>query len=433
MSILHRHPNARALHGRKTRGVTRARSNAVVAYRLDKTIALPRILTGARTTADAGAAYIFAPVAKDLASHVSEWRALCDEERASCFARPEWVLPYAKAFEPSALIVFAYEGPRLVGAFPCCERRRTWGRTLSTLGGEHIPELAFALSGDRDRLLARFVEWVFARGDAELDIPRVSIDSPIYAALERAFVHAKTMRYERVDRQQHHTVFDGDFATFLRTRSKNFRKQVGRAERAAKTLGLSVETLSDRASIEQALPDLAAVSAASWQGKNGTGTFANATYRRCYADAAMGLAEAGLVRLIVCRRRGTPVGFILHFVERDRLVALKSEFVEVESACMAGWQIAAAAIDEAHALGLHIVTSGSFVTDFKERWTTHTSPCADLAVFAPSVAGGLSFAFPHLATELVKRAWRRPSVARCLPVLDWSGAPPFALERQGET
>ena len=42
-----------------------------------------------------------------------------------------------------------------------------------------------------------------------------------------------------------------------------------------------------------------------------------------------------------------------------------------------------------------------------------------LDVFAPSIAGRLSFAFPHLAKELVKRAWRRPSVARCLPLLDW--------------
>jgi hypothetical protein len=59
------------------------------------------------------------------------------------------------------------------------------------------------------------------------------------------------------------------------------------------------------------------------------------------------------------------------------------------------------------------------VTEFKQRWTTHRSQSADLIVFAPSIAGRLSFAFPHLAKELVKRAWRRPSMARCLPLLDW--------------
>jgi hypothetical protein len=123
---------------------------------------------------------------------------------------------------------------------------------------------------------------------------------------------------------------------------------------------------------------------------------------------------------MVCRRGGVPIGFILHLVENDRLVALKSEFHEAESACMPGWQIASVAVDEAHALGLGEVTSGCFVTDFKERWTTHRSPCANLIVFAPSIAGRLSFAFPHLAKELVKRAWGRPSVARCLPLLDWS-------------
>jgi CelD/BcsL family acetyltransferase involved in cellulose biosynthesis len=172
------------------------------------------------------------------------------------------------------------------------------------------------------------------------------------------------------------------------------------------------------------------VSAASWQGRAGTGTFENVLYRRCYAEATLALADAGRVRLMVCRRGEHPIGFILHLVDHDRLVALKSEFDEAESACMPGWQIASVAIDEAHALGLGVVTSGCFETEFKKRWTTHRSPCADLIAFAPSVAGRLSFAFPHLAKELVKRAWGRPSAARCLPVLDWYGPPPTSEVEQ---
>lgn len=356
----------------------------------------------------------------ELVRRVPAWRDLCDAERSSCFARPEWVLPYTEVFEPSALVVFAYDGKRLAGVFPCRERSQRLGRTLSTLGGDHVPELELALSGDRGGLLAKFVEWAFEQGYAELHLSHASRDAATYLELDRTLAGSSRMVYERVDRHQHHTRVNGTFATFLRGQSKNFRKVVSKAQRAARDLRLSVDVLKSRGEIERLLPALGAVSAASWQGQAGTGTFANEVYRRCYAETTLGLADAGRVRLMVCRRGDVPVGFILHLVDGSRLVALKSEFDEGESACMAGWQIAGVAIDEAHALGLREVTSGCFVTDFKQRWSTHRSQCADLIVFAPSIAGRLSFAFPHLTKELIKRAWGRPSVARCLPLLDWS-------------
>lgn len=360
----------------------------------------------------------------ELHRRVPAWRSLCDAERSSCFARPEWVLSYTAVFERSPVVVFAYDGNRLAGVFPCREASQTLGRTLSTLGGEHVPELELVLSGDRGALLAAFVEWTFEQGYAELHLSHASRDAPTYVELARVLADSSRMAYERVDRHQHHTRVSGNFATFLAGQSKNFRKTASKAQRVARELGLAVDVLKTRDEIARALPALVEVSAASWQGRAGTGTFANDTYRRCYGEAALGLADAGLVRLMVCRRGDVPVGFILHFVDGNRLVALKSEFDEAAAACMAGWQIARVALDEAHALGLAEVTSGCFVTEFKQRWTTHRSQSADLIVFAPSIAGRLSFAFPHLAKELVKRAWGRPSMARCLPVLDWCAAFP---------
>jgi CelD/BcsL family acetyltransferase involved in cellulose biosynthesis len=360
----------------------------------------------------------------ELVRRTEAWRDICETERSSCFTRPEWVLPYTEVFEPTAVVVFAYEGKRLAGVFPCREVHHRLGRTLSTLGGEHVPELELALSGDRQTLLARFVEWAFEQGYAELHLPRASRDAPTYCELDRTFALSSHMVYERVDRHQHHTRFAADFAAFVRGQSKNFRKTVSKAQRAARDLGLAVEVLKSREQIERVLPALVDVSAASWQGRAGTGTFGNDLYRSCYARSTLALADVARVRLMVCRRGDVPIGFHLHFVDGGRLVALKSEFDEAESACMAGWQIASVAIDEAHVLGLGEVTSGCFVTDFKERWTTHRSPSADLIVFAPSILGRLSFAFPHLAKELVKRASGRPSVARCLPLLDWHGSVP---------
>jgi len=366
------------------------------------------------------AAYVLEAIkdAAELRRRAPAWRELCEVTGASCFARPEWLLPYIEVFEPSAIVVFAYDGERLVGVFACREGNQRLGRTLAMLAGDHVPELELAATGNRERLIARFVEWTFEQGYAELHLPRASRDGRAYGELERAL--SARMIYERVDRQQHHTRVRSDFATFVRAQSKNFRKTVGKAQRAARDLKLAVDVLKTRAEIERVLPALARISEASWQGRVGTGTFANPEYRRCYSQATLALADVDRVRLMVCRRGDVPVGFILHFIESERLIALKSELDEAESACMPGWQIAAVAFDEAHALGLDEITSGCFSTEFKERWTTHRSPCADLIVFAPSIAGRLSFAFPHLAKELVKRAWGRPSVARCLPLLDWT-------------
>ena len=281
---------------------------------------------------------------------------------------------------------------------------------------DHTPEGQLVIeAAHRQRVLADFVRWAGRRW-THIRLRKLATDSLDYAMLERSV----GLAYERRERHNHHTRVEGDFGQFLSKRSKNFRKQVKKSERAAVSHGLTVDLLEEPAAIDSALADLETVSHASWQGKSGSGSFSEPRAAAFYQGAALAYAARGATALLVCKRRGEPIGFILHLIDGARMEALKSEFDERFGDCLVGWQIAASAYRLAHARGLTTIGMGSWRTDFKQRWTTATTPVADLTLFAPTLLGGARYLYPHLSKELVKRALGRPSVARCLPLLDFA-------------
>jgi CelD/BcsL family acetyltransferase involved in cellulose biosynthesis len=353
---------------------------------------------------------------RELEKHELAWASLCDRAAGQIFTRPEWLLPWLSSFGKKltlAVVLGWYEG-ELVAVLPFHQPRR---RALSLLCNDHTPEGQLAIDpAHHRRVIADFVAWAFERRWSHVELNKLPTDSVDYRALQRM----RALAYERRERQSHHTRIEGDFASFVAARSKNFRKQVKKAERAAKQQGLTVELLEEPKAIDAALDDLETVSHASWQGKSGTGAFAEPRAAEFYRGSALAYAQRGATVLLVCKRQGEPIGFILHVLDGSRMDALKSEFDERYGDCMVGWQIAARAYQLAHARGLKTIGMGCWRTDFKRRWTTTTTPVADLTLFAPTLVGGARFLYPHLSKELVKRALGKPSVARCLPLLDFT-------------
>ena len=352
---------------------------------------------------------------QELERHEHAWAALCDRLEGRIFTRPEWLLPWLRSFGQrlSLAVVLAWHEGELAAVLPFHEPR---SGALSLLCNDHTPEGQLAIDpAHHERVLAAFVAWAFDRRWTHLELKKLPTDSADYLVLQRVLALA----YERRERHSHHTRVEGDFGSFIAARSKNFRKQVKKAERAAKQQRLTVELLEEPTAIDGALDDLENVSHASWQGKSGTGAFAEPRAAEFYRGSARAYARRGATALLVCKRQGEPIGFILHLLDGSRMEALKSEFDQRHGECMVGWQITARAYELAHARGLKTIGMGCWRTDFKRRWTTTTTPVADLTLFAPTLLGGARFV-PHLSKELVKRALGKPSVARCLPLLDFT-------------
>jgi CelD/BcsL family acetyltransferase involved in cellulose biosynthesis len=348
------------------------------------------------------------------------WSALCDRA-GSAFARPEWLLPwlasYGEALDLS--VVLAWRGTKLVALLPLHEERASaFERALVLLGNDHTPVGQLAIDPDeRDTVIKSFCHWALGRRSrwARVQLGKLPTDSADYRALSGA----RALAYERRERQTHHTDLCGDWESFLRAQSKNFRKQVKKAERAAERHRLRVERLEAPAAIEAALGELAAISQKSWQGKQGTGTLSDPRAAAFYRAMMLGFAERGAALLSVCQKGDQPIGFVLHIAEGDTVHALKSEFDEHLGDCMVGWQINRDAYGWVAARGARTITTGCWITEFKRRWCTRTTPYAELSLFSRTLSGGARYVYPHLSKELAKRALGKPSVARCLPLLDF--------------
>jgi CelD/BcsL family acetyltransferase involved in cellulose biosynthesis len=362
----------------------------------------------------------------DLERHVEAWSTLADACAASPFSRPEWVIPFARVFAQNARIhvVLAWSGAALVGVVPLYELEAAasrWGRALGCLQNEHTPEGELLLAPDHARrVVEEILAWAKREGFCAVRFANLVVEGASYGALGEVVTRRRVLAYEASSYLTNHTEVAGSWDAFLARRSKNFRKQLKQAHKSAERLALTVDLVETAEAFDALHADLLRISRASWQGRNGTGTFADVRAAGFYREATRAFARSGRLALFVCRKGGVPIGFVLHLVSGSRLEALKSEFDESEHDAMVGWQIGPRAYQLAHERGLGVITMGTWLTDFKRRWTTRTSPCHDMTVFTPMLRGALGFVFPHLAKELAKRALGKPSAARCLPLLDFA-------------
>mgnify|MGYP000935189884 CR=1 FL=1 len=331
------------------------------------------------------------------------------------FVRPEWMLPFVRSFAGGAnLRVFvAWAGAELVAVLPF-----SGTDALAYLGNDHTPEADFLSNPEHRRpVLEAFLDRVQRphSGVASVGIPKMPEACENARALQVLLRDRHFFVQESSYWQARHTRVEGAFDAFAKARSKNFRKQVKRADKARRTHDLSVEVLTTAESVAAILPELARVSAASWQGKEHTGTFAGED--SFYREMLDRFAAAGALRLYVCKKGGRCVGYVLCLAGHGVLEALKSEFDSALGELMIGWQIYRAMYDDAAACGLTDINSGSYVTEFKDRWATHHVDLLGLRFFPPTLGGSLRF-LPGFGKEVVKRVTRRSSVTRCYPLLD---------------
>ncbi len=226
------------------------------------------------------------------------------------------------------------------------------------------------------------------------------------------------MAYVRCDHETHHTDVQSDLAVLGKLRSKNFRKQLRRAERMAQQHELDVTVHKTPTEIEAVLPDVVRISQGSWQGKAGSGAFAQPDNRAFYTDMSLGFAARDRTRLFVCRKANDAIGFIVVVGDETGWHALKSETIEGNDACMVGWQINGCAHRLAHEEGVPTITHGTLVTDFKRRWTTRTTAVHHFTFLRKRVSGATHFA-ASLSGEIVKRAQGKTTLGRCPPWTDF--------------
>jgi len=257
----------------------------------------------------------------DLAALREEWSRLGDESPSTTpFQRPEWLLPWCRAFpRPSPRHLAVRAGGRLVGLVPLFLYRRAedGARTLAFLGAGAADYLDGIVAPGREAAVGAAVMAHLA-GDPSWDVcdwEQLPAGSPLLASPAPAGWTDETVAgYPcpvlplpgRVE----------DLPSIVRTRQlANLRKY---RRRAAGEGELALET-AERKDVQAALATLLDLHRARWSARGGAGQLADPAMPGFLAEAAASFAARGALALHLLRLGGRPIAGFLGFRERGTL------------------------------------------------------------------------------------------------------------------
>ena len=226
----------------------------------------------------------------------AEWSALCDRAAAAPFQRPEWLLPYCRAFgvaEPRAVALRAHG--RLVGLAPLVAWRED-GRRLATLLGAGLSDYQDALlePACEPGAAARLVEEVLRLFP---DVEAVRLEHLPEGGVLHAAAADRAPAPEP-DGSCPVLALPEDAAGLDRLLAPGLRADVRYGRRRLARSGARVTRATD-ADLDRHLDALFALHAARWEARGEPGVLAAPAIRRFHAEAARGLLARGVLRLDV--------------------------------------------------------------------------------------------------------------------------------------
>ncbi len=307
------------------------------------------------------------------------------------FETYDWYAAWLRHYggDESLHVVAAYEQDALVAVFPF---RETAGArpALALLQNDYSPEAGIPAMPERSTAAWNaFLDHVFA-SDAPwrcLRIDELRHSASAQAALQHAVGERGLHAYE--DFTYYAPCLDvGALEHWSDGLEPSTRKLVLRdLRRCEQDHAISYECIEDAAAFDAALGELRAVSQASWQGEDGTGTFANDRNRAFYADLCRRMAAAGNLRIQVVRHRGDAVAYELALRDGDVLYGLKQEYDPAHRRGGPGNIAWGTLLERECAAGLQRMNNCCPSSPHKDRWSDHREPHSNWHVYRAGLKG----------------------------------------------
>jgi CelD/BcsL family acetyltransferase involved in cellulose biosynthesis len=279
-----------------------------------------------------------------------EWSALCDRAAgATPFQRPEWLIPYCRAFgveRPVALTI--RERGKLVALAPVVTYPDGGRRVVTLLGGgisdyqDALVDPAWDRRGDDVLDLVS----AFARRADALLLEHLPAASPLRSAASRAHGVPEAapdgvcpVLALPPDASRLEAALDPRLAENLRYA----RRRLARAG--------AVLTTAREHDLDQHLEALFSVHEARWSARGRSGVLAAPALRRFHAEVARGMHGCGALRLHVLWLEGRPIAAFHGFSYRGRVYYYIGGFDPAHRAASPGTFVIAHAVEAAIAEG----------------------------------------------------------------------------------
>ncbi|ACL64427.1 glycosyl transferase group 1 [Anaeromyxobacter dehalogenans 2CP-1] len=301
-----------------------------------------------------------------------EWSALCDRAAATPFQRPEWLLPWCRAFGvASPRAVVARRAGRLVALAPLVQYEDA-GRRMVTLLGSGLSDYQDAVvdpgDGPDGAALVGALLGAAAGADALL-LEHLPDRSPLRAALGQwrgAGAAAPDGVCPVLALPADPDALDRSLAPRLAENVRYGRRRLARAGATFTTAGPG--------DLERHLEALFSLHAARWGARGERGVLAGDAIRRFHLEAARGLLARGLLRLHVLWVGGRPAAAFHGFVDGDRAYYYVGGFDPAHRAASPGAVIVAHAAASAIAEGARELDFLRGPEPYKHAWGARDRP-----------------------------------------------------------
>ncbi|MGH9318585.1 MAG: GNAT family N-acetyltransferase [Vicinamibacteria bacterium] len=282
-----------------------------------------------------------------------------------------WILPAARHFSPRAI-------PRIFrrsGSYVVLGRSSTWLHPLEAMWGLCCP----LVGGEPEETVELFLQVLERESDWDAAlVTGLSEASPLWRRLLPALARRYAVDRGPMTRRYVANLEDG-VEGFLRRRSPGFRRNLERAARRARRMGLTFEVADavrerPRESFERILD----VERRSWKGVAGTG-IEDEPMRSFYGDMNHRLLGRDRRRLMFARLEGKDVAYIFGAVFADGYRGLQFSFDSRLSSLSLGNLCQIEEIRRLTELGVRGYDLGSEVR-YKRRWGEKVVQTASLVI-----------------------------------------------------
>jgi len=312
---------------------------------------------------------------------VAAWSALAARPGVPPFARPGWVMPWARAFGHDLRLLTVRGVDGLAAALPL-----VGARSLSTAADWHVPE-ASALWAD-DAAAGALADALTA-----LDTPHITLDfvpdaSPTHRVLGGALAAAGWRIHTRERARSPYVDLSVGWEAYRDGLSGKKLRELRRRMRRLEGEGAVEFTVHDGIEgLDPLLDEGLAVEAAGWKGETGTAIAADPAVELFYREVAAWAAGEGMLRLQFLRLDGRAIAFDLALVSGGREWLLKTGFDPELRRHAPGQHLRLFALRSAFERGLDAYEFAGSADPWKLEWTAATRPVLAVEAFAPGPAG----------------------------------------------
>lgn len=238
---------------------------------------------------------------------VEEWRALAVAQ-GNAFTTPEWFRAYATHYGAEGrpfVVRLRDDDGGLVGLLPLCRTGRSLGFAGANVGDRFGP---VAVPGREAEVAAQAGRVLGARGREAFVLHNVDTGAPWVRAFGSGLGIRATPALLREEVLPFVPLAGHTWETFLEARSRNFRSQVRRKERAlTERHGATFRRLDDPGCVPRDVKTFFALHAARWNERDENSTILGPAVQGFHTDFAAAALERGWLRMTFLEVEGQAV------------------------------------------------------------------------------------------------------------------------------